>query len=125
MTKRNLDLVDATISEKLLSFSLETTCKYPEFLFDTTILRQLKQFVGKNNLTTQARAIYWLYMGFQDQPEILLNTAINTVISNQLGKITNTQFEELQTQITQVILEKEVQKIIQEGELKELDFDGA
>ncbi|KAG9302373.1 hypothetical protein G9A89_011423 [Geosiphon pyriformis] len=49
---------------------------------------------------------------------------IDTVTSNQLGKMTNAQFEELQTQITQVILEKEVQKIIQEEELKELDFDG-
>ncbi|KAG9304200.1 hypothetical protein G9A89_019762 [Geosiphon pyriformis] len=37
-----------------------------KWLFDTTILRQLEQFVGKNNLTTQAQAIYWLYMGFQD-----------------------------------------------------------
>ncbi|KAG9295981.1 hypothetical protein G9A89_011833 [Geosiphon pyriformis] len=35
-------------------------------LFDTTILGQLEQFVGKNNLTTQARAIYQLYMRFQD-----------------------------------------------------------
>ncbi|KAG9304368.1 hypothetical protein G9A89_019930 [Geosiphon pyriformis] len=33
-------------------------------LFDTTILRQLEQFVGKNNLTTQARVIYQLYMEF-------------------------------------------------------------
>ncbi|KAG9300749.1 hypothetical protein G9A89_023547 [Geosiphon pyriformis] len=37
-----------------------------KWLFDTTILRQLEQFVGKNNLTTQVRVIYWLYMGFQD-----------------------------------------------------------
>ncbi|KAG9306826.1 hypothetical protein G9A89_005727 [Geosiphon pyriformis] len=35
-------------------------------LFNTTILGQLEQFMGKNNLTTQARAIYWLYMGFQN-----------------------------------------------------------
>ncbi|KAG9285837.1 hypothetical protein G9A89_013262 [Geosiphon pyriformis] len=63
-----------------------------KWLFDTTILKQLEQF---------------LYMGFQDQPKILFNTAIDTVMSNQLGKMTNTQFEELQTQITQVILEKE------------------
>ncbi|KAG9290578.1 hypothetical protein G9A89_020948 [Geosiphon pyriformis] len=81
-----------------------------KWLFDTTILRQLEQF---------------LYMEFQDRPEILLNTAIDTVMNNQLGKMTNAQFEELQTKITQVILEKEVQEIIQEGELKELDFDGA
>ncbi|KAG9289119.1 hypothetical protein G9A89_022428 [Geosiphon pyriformis] len=33
-------------------------------LFDTTILRQLEQFVEKNNLITQAQAIYQLYMGF-------------------------------------------------------------
>ncbi|KAG9301107.1 hypothetical protein G9A89_012490 [Geosiphon pyriformis] len=33
--------------------------------------------------------------------------------------MTNAQFEELQTQITQVILEKKVQEIIQEEELKE------
>ncbi|KAG9301664.1 hypothetical protein G9A89_016734 [Geosiphon pyriformis] len=29
-----------------------------KWLFDTTILRQLEQFVEKNNLTTQAQAIY-------------------------------------------------------------------
>ncbi|KAG9307524.1 hypothetical protein G9A89_003847 [Geosiphon pyriformis] len=59
------------------------------------------------------------------QPEILLNTAMDTIMSNQLEKMTNAQFEELQIQITQVILEKEVQEIIQEKELKELDFDRA
>ncbi|KAG9306625.1 hypothetical protein G9A89_004822 [Geosiphon pyriformis] len=32
---------------------------------------------------------------------------MDTVMSNQLGKMTNAQFEELQTQITQIILEKE------------------
>ncbi|KAG9306178.1 hypothetical protein G9A89_016082 [Geosiphon pyriformis] len=99
--------------------------KKTKWLFNTTILRQLKQFVGKNNLTTQAQAIYWLYMGFQDRPEILLNTAMDTVTSNQLEKMTNAQFKELQTKITQVILKKEVQEIIQEGKLKKLDFDGA
>ncbi|KAG9289676.1 hypothetical protein G9A89_014411 [Geosiphon pyriformis] len=41
------------------------------------------------------------------------------------GKITNTQFEELQTQITQVILENEIQEILQKEELTELDFDKA
>ncbi|KAG9286832.1 hypothetical protein G9A89_012382 [Geosiphon pyriformis] len=35
-----------------------------KWLFDTIILRQLEQFVGKNNLTTQAQAIYRLYMEF-------------------------------------------------------------
>ncbi|KAG9302981.1 hypothetical protein G9A89_022641 [Geosiphon pyriformis] len=42
---------------------------------------------------------------------------MDRVTSNQLGKITNAQFEELQTQITQVILENKIQKILQEGEL--------
>ncbi|KAG9286787.1 hypothetical protein G9A89_012337 [Geosiphon pyriformis] len=60
-----------------------------KWLFDTIILRQLEQFVEKNNLTTQARAIYWLYMRFQNRPEILLNTAMDTVTSNQLRKMTN------------------------------------
>ncbi|KAG9302370.1 hypothetical protein G9A89_011420 [Geosiphon pyriformis] len=59
-------------------------------LFDTT-MRQLEQF---------------------NRPEILLNTAMDTITSNQLGKMTNAQFEELQTKITQIILEKEVQEII-------------
>ncbi|KAG9286398.1 hypothetical protein G9A89_014564 [Geosiphon pyriformis] len=42
---------------------------------------------------------------------------MDMVTSNQLGKITNAQFEELQTQITQVILENKIQEILQEGEL--------
>ncbi|KAG9286280.1 hypothetical protein G9A89_014266 [Geosiphon pyriformis] len=42
---------------------------------------------------------------------------MDMVTSNQLGKITNAQFEELQTQITQVILENEIQEILQEREL--------
>ncbi|KAG9286051.1 hypothetical protein G9A89_022728 [Geosiphon pyriformis] len=50
---------------------------------------------------------------------------MDIVISNQLGKITNAQFEELQTQITQVILENEIQEILQEEELTELDFNKA
>ncbi|KAG9296896.1 hypothetical protein G9A89_006851 [Geosiphon pyriformis] len=45
---------------------------------------------------------------FQDKPEILRNRAMDMVTSNQLGKITNAQFEELQTQITQVILENKI-----------------
>ncbi|KAG9299563.1 hypothetical protein G9A89_020734 [Geosiphon pyriformis] len=73
-------------------------------LFDTRILQQLEHF---------------------NQPEILLNKAKDMVTSNQLEKITNTQFEKLQTQITQVILENEIQEILQEEELAELDFDKA
>ncbi|KAG9284007.1 hypothetical protein G9A89_005336 [Geosiphon pyriformis] len=68
-------------------------------LFDKKILQQLEYF---------ARAIYRIHTAFQDRPEILLNKAIDMVTSNQLGKITNAQFEELQTQITQVILENEI-----------------
>ncbi|KAG9298931.1 hypothetical protein G9A89_015953 [Geosiphon pyriformis] len=45
---------------------------------------------------------------------------MDMVTSNQLGKITNAQFEELQTQITQVILENEIQEILQERELQDL-----
>ncbi|KAG9300732.1 hypothetical protein G9A89_023530 [Geosiphon pyriformis] len=48
---------------------------------------------------------------------------MNRVTSNQLGKIINAQFEELQTQITQVILENEIQEILQEGELHDLVKD--
>ncbi|KAG9286440.1 hypothetical protein G9A89_014606 [Geosiphon pyriformis] len=95
------------VIDKIMT-KIKLAIKEQQILFDTTILKQLEQFVRKNNLTTQARVIYRLYMGFQDQPKILLNTAMDTVTSNQLGKMTNTQFEELQTKITQVILEKEV-----------------
>ncbi|KAG9286003.1 hypothetical protein G9A89_022679 [Geosiphon pyriformis] len=83
----------------------------------TTILQQLEQFVKKNNLTTQARAIYWLYIGFQDRPKILLNLELDFITINQMGKMTNTQFEELQNQITQIILKREVQKILNDKEL--------
>ncbi|KAG9286351.1 hypothetical protein G9A89_014517 [Geosiphon pyriformis] len=97
-------------------------------LFDTTILQQLEQFVKKNNLITQAKAIYWLHTGFQDQPEILLNTEIDTVTVNQMRKLINAQFEELQNKITQIILGKEVQELLKNGELEleDLgDFNGA
>ncbi|KAG9305319.1 hypothetical protein G9A89_007814 [Geosiphon pyriformis] len=81
-------------------------------LFDTTILQQLEHFVEKNNLSTQARAIYQIHTAFQNRPEILFNKAIDMVTSNQLGKITNAQFEKLQTQITQTstIFKKKDQK---------------
>ncbi|KAG9303515.1 hypothetical protein G9A89_018411 [Geosiphon pyriformis] len=100
-------------------------------LFNTAILQQLEQFMGKNNLTTQARAIYWLHMGFQDRLEILLNLELDSITINQMGKITNTQFEELQNQIAQIILEREVQEILNDKklELRNLrdlrDLDGA
>ncbi|KAG9286082.1 hypothetical protein G9A89_022759 [Geosiphon pyriformis] len=94
-------------------------------LFDKRILQQLEHFVRKNNLSTQARAIYQIHTAFQDRPEILLNKAMDMVTSNQLRKIINAQFEELQTQITQVILENEIQEILQEGKLNELDFNRA
>ncbi|KAG9297155.1 hypothetical protein G9A89_019436 [Geosiphon pyriformis] len=91
-------------------------------LFNTTILQQLEQFVGKNNLTIQARAIYWLHIGFQDRPEILLNTKMDTVIVNQMGKITNAQFEELQNKITQIILGKKVQELLKNENLELRDL---
>ncbi|KAG9291758.1 hypothetical protein G9A89_012043 [Geosiphon pyriformis] len=50
---------------------------------------------------------------------------MDMVTNNQLGKIPNVQFEELQTQITQVILKNKIQEILQEEELHELDFDRA
>ncbi|KAG9298659.1 hypothetical protein G9A89_012727 [Geosiphon pyriformis] len=71
-----------------------------------------------NNLTAQARAIYRLHMRFQDRPEILLNPKLDFITVNQMRKITNTQFEELQNKITQVILEKEVQEILNNRELE-------
>ncbi|KAG9294583.1 hypothetical protein G9A89_008062 [Geosiphon pyriformis] len=46
---------------------------------------------------------------------------MDMITSNQLGKITNAQFKKLQTQITQVILENEIQEIVQEGELTEVE----
>ncbi|KAG9292798.1 hypothetical protein G9A89_006359 [Geosiphon pyriformis] len=93
------------------------------FTWDNTILQQLEHFVGKNNLSTQARVIYQIHTTFQDKSEILLNKAIDMITSNQLEKITNAQFEKLQTQITQVILKNKIQEIFQEGELHKLDFD--
>ncbi|KAG9293357.1 hypothetical protein G9A89_007603 [Geosiphon pyriformis] len=78
-----------------------------------------------NNLTTQARAIYQLHTGFQNRPEILLNPEINSIIINQMGKITNTQFEELQNKIAQVILEKKVQEILKDRKLELGDLNGA
>ncbi|KAG9303711.1 hypothetical protein G9A89_018608 [Geosiphon pyriformis] len=81
-------------------------------LFDTKILQQLEYFVGKNNLSIQAQAIYQIHTAFQDQSEILLNKAMDMVTK-------------LQTQITQVILENEIQEILQEEELTELDFNRA
>ncbi|KAG9295578.1 hypothetical protein G9A89_003881 [Geosiphon pyriformis] len=44
---------------------------------------------------------------------------MDMVTSNQLEKITNDQFEELQTQITQVILKNKIQEILQEEELRD------
>ncbi|KAG9303565.1 hypothetical protein G9A89_018461 [Geosiphon pyriformis] len=58
------------------------------------------KIMAKNNLSTQTRAIYRIHTAFQDKLEILFNKAMDMVTSNQLGKITNTQFEEVQTQIT-------------------------
>ncbi|KAG9298152.1 hypothetical protein G9A89_000029 [Geosiphon pyriformis] len=53
---------------------------------------------------------------------------MDTVTVNQMGKITNAQFEELQNKITQIILGKEVQEILKDRkiELGDLeDFDKA
>ncbi|KAG9287636.1 hypothetical protein G9A89_023986 [Geosiphon pyriformis] len=72
-------------------------------LFDITILQQLEQF---------------LHTGFQNRLEILLNTEIDTVTVNQMRKIINAQFEELQNKITQIILGKEVQELLNNKELE-------
>ncbi|KAG9294441.1 hypothetical protein G9A89_001946 [Geosiphon pyriformis] len=62
------------------------------------------------------------------KPEILLNPKLDSIMVNQMKKITNAQFEELQNRITQIILEKEVQEILKKKELElgDLgDLDGA
>ncbi|KAG9294083.1 hypothetical protein G9A89_015493 [Geosiphon pyriformis] len=46
---------------------------------------------------------------------------MNIVTINQLGKIINAQFEELQIKITQLILEKEVQELIKEEKLGNIE----
>ncbi|KAG9305313.1 hypothetical protein G9A89_007808 [Geosiphon pyriformis] len=56
--------------------------KKPENAIDKIITK-------KNNLSTQAQAIYQIHTVFQNRPEILLNKAMDTVTSNQLGRITN------------------------------------
>ncbi|KAG9289296.1 hypothetical protein G9A89_007857, partial [Geosiphon pyriformis] len=43
---------------------------------------------------------------------------MDTITVNQMGKITNTQFEELQNKIEQVILKKKVQKLLKNRELE-------
>ncbi|KAG9299850.1 hypothetical protein G9A89_003394 [Geosiphon pyriformis] len=73
-------------------------------LFNKRILQQLEHFVRKNNLVTQAQAMYQIHTAFQNRPEILLSKAMDMVTSNQLRKITNAQFEKLQIQITQNII---------------------
>ncbi|KAG9295896.1 hypothetical protein G9A89_006635 [Geosiphon pyriformis] len=77
---------------------------------DTRKILQLRTQKKTENtvdkIIAKARAIYQIHTAFQDRPEILLNKAMDIVISNQLGKITNAQFEELQTQITQLVFLK-------------------
>ncbi|KAG9284598.1 hypothetical protein G9A89_004640 [Geosiphon pyriformis] len=46
-------------------------------LFNKKILQQLEHFVRKNNLTTQAQAIYQIHTTFQNRPEILHSKAID------------------------------------------------
>ncbi|KAG9285148.1 hypothetical protein G9A89_004363 [Geosiphon pyriformis] len=116
--KKTENMVDKIIAKNLYTDKTKQ-------LFDKRILQQLEYFVRRNNLFTQTRAIYQIHTAFQNRPEILLNKTMDMVTSNQLGKITNAQFEELQAQITQVILENEIQEILQERELNELDFNGA
>ncbi|KAG9285543.1 hypothetical protein G9A89_006531 [Geosiphon pyriformis] len=80
--KKTKDMVDKIMAKNLY---MDKTKQ----LFDKRILQQLEHFVGKNNLSTQARAIYRIHTAFQDKPEILLNKAMDIITSNQLGKITN------------------------------------
>ncbi|KAG9298756.1 hypothetical protein G9A89_012824 [Geosiphon pyriformis] len=96
-----------------------------ELVYDRTATLSVEIEVNTypNNLTIQAKAIYWLYTGFQDRPEILLNPELDFITVNQMGKITNAQFEKLQNRITQVILEKEVQKILENEELELRDLE--
>ncbi|KAG9290608.1 hypothetical protein G9A89_011571 [Geosiphon pyriformis] len=81
-------------------------------LFDTTILQQLNNLWGKQFNHTS-----------KNQPEILLNTKIDTVTVNQIRKLTNAQFEELQNKITQIILKKEIQKLLKNRELELGDLE--
>ncbi|KAG9307534.1 hypothetical protein G9A89_000013 [Geosiphon pyriformis] len=111
LQKKQKERHDNQLPEKPVEFKIEDKNLYTDKtkrLFDTTILQQLEQFVGKNNLTIQAKAIYQLHIRFQDRPEILLNLEMDSITVNQIGKITNTQFEELQNKITQAILKKKV-----------------
>ncbi|KAG9303308.1 hypothetical protein G9A89_013634 [Geosiphon pyriformis] len=65
--KKTENTIDKMVLKIKLAIEEPTSNLYTDKtkqLFNTAILQQLEQFVGKNNLTTQAKAIYWLHIGF-------------------------------------------------------------
>ncbi|KAG9302804.1 hypothetical protein G9A89_009581 [Geosiphon pyriformis] len=84
------------------------------------LAQQLFQLIQQQNMKI---TINQQTIQYQDTRKIPKYKKLDSIMVNQMRKITNAQFEELQNRITQVILEKEVQKILKKRELELGDLE--
>ncbi|KAG9299510.1 hypothetical protein G9A89_020681 [Geosiphon pyriformis] len=72
--------------------------------FNKEAIQQVEKFVEKNNLTLYYKAAYQLYATFQHCPNVLLNGSMKTIMVNNIERITNQQFKDLQKAILEATI---------------------
>ncbi|KAG9292587.1 hypothetical protein G9A89_006958 [Geosiphon pyriformis] len=80
--------------------------------FNKEAIQQVEKFIRKNNLTLHYKATYQLYATFQHCPNVLLNGSMKTIMINNIERITNQQFKDLQKAILEATIEHYINKVM-------------
>ncbi|KAG9292953.1 hypothetical protein G9A89_016315 [Geosiphon pyriformis] len=68
-------------------------------VFDKTTIQLLEPFIGKTNTTFHSKTVYRIFKAFENCHKLLLDPTINIITTNSIGRLTTSQFQELQQQI--------------------------
>ncbi|KAG9307670.1 hypothetical protein G9A89_023235 [Geosiphon pyriformis] len=73
-------------------------------VFDKTTIQLLEPFIGKTNTTFHSKTVYRIFKAFENCHKLLLDSTMNIITTNSIGRLTNSQFQELQQQINNTVL---------------------
>ncbi|KAG9291564.1 hypothetical protein G9A89_021983 [Geosiphon pyriformis] len=69
-------------------------------IFNQNIIQQIEEFIGKKiNSTLHVKTMYQLHNIFENYPEILLHSDMETITINQWERMNNTQVEDIRNRV--------------------------
>ncbi|KAG9289760.1 hypothetical protein G9A89_014495 [Geosiphon pyriformis] len=73
-------------------------------VFDKTTIQLLESFIEKTNTTFHSKTVYRIFKAFENCYKLLLDPIMNIITTNSIRQLTNSQFQELQQQINNTVL---------------------